>query len=202
MASAEDGTDGLTELDRELRERVADEFRLEAEEGERLAALAARRDRDLQTVGAELRDRGDRVAVDVAGRRYLGTVVHVGSDLIQLRTGTPGARTSPSGVVGATSVIDVHIGAQIVLRIVERVAEGGTGPSTGPATFRARLLELEMAGTEVELTAEAVSGVVGGRLTAVARDHVVLVDPDGSEWYVPTATITTVRSHPGETRGN
>lgn len=199
MGSGDD-EDGLVELDQELRERIGDGFRAEAEEGERLAALAALRGRDLQSVGAELRDRGDRVAVEVAGRTYLGTVVHVGADLIQLRAGT---RTSgpiaaePTGLASRTSLIDVNLAAPIVLRVVERVTEGGLGPGTGPATFRARLLELEVSRTDVELTAAALPGPVRGLLAAVARDHLVLVDPDGTEWYVPIATVTTVRSRPG-----
>lgn len=186
----------LRDLERELRERVGGEFRAEAEEGERLAARAAQRARDLAAVAAELRDRGDRIAVDVTGRTYVGHVVHVGADLLQLRT-----RSSPlmaAGVagepVGSGAVVDVHLAAPVVLRVVERVHEGGVGPQPGPATFRARLLEHEVADAVVDLTAEAVAGSVRGRVAAVGRDHVVLVDGDDDPWFVPFATITTVRA--------
>jgi hypothetical protein len=183
-------------LDRELRERVGGEFRTEAEEGERLAARAAQRARDLAAVASELRDRGDRVAVDVAGRTYLGHVVHVGADLLQLRTrpSPPGVRDVSGEPLGAGSVVDVHLAAPVVLRVVQRAREGGHGPQPGPATFRARLLELELADAVVELTAEAVAGAARGRVAAVARDHLVLLDEDATPWFVPLATITTVRT--------
>lgn len=167
----------LGPVGRELREGVGAELRADAEETERLVALAARRRRTLGDVAASLLARGDRVAVDVPGRRFTGTVVHAGEDLLRLRT------------VGGP--VDVNLRGPVALTVVERATAGGAERSAGAPSFRSRLSELELEGATVEL-GDGGDGLVG-RIDVVAVDHVVLVDPAGAERYVARAAVTYVR---------
>jgi hypothetical protein len=171
----------LRELDGELRERIGEEFRAEAEEAERLAALAALRGRDLADVATDLRSRGDAVAVVTAGRTVTGRIVYVGADFFQLRLGR--------------DVVDVSLGAPLTIRTVERATSGGVAASHGPGTLRARLLELELEDARVEIV--TVTGeLVTGAVHAVGRDH-VLLDGDVGEVYVPTAVVALVTTRTG-----
>lgn len=171
--------DGFEPVGRHLRQGVGAELRAEAEEAERLAALAARRRRSLADVGNDLHARGDTVAVEVPGCRFTGAIVHVATDHLQLRT------------VGG--VVDVALRGPVTLTVVERARTGGADRHDGASSFRSRLLELELAGDAVELGDAVSGGTVGGRLSAVAVDHVVVVDPDGTERYVSLSGITFVR---------
>lgn len=167
----------LAEVARELRERTGPEFREEAEEGERLAALAAARGRTLSDVAAELRSRGDLVSVRTGGRTLTGVVIHAGADFLTLET--------------AATTVEVHLRRPVVLTVAERAPSGGREPAGGAATFRGRLLELEMDRAEVDVVVDAVD-VLSGRLRVVGRDHIILVDPDGDETFVATAWIDHV----------
>lgn len=165
---------------RELRQGIGAEVRADAEETERLVALAARRRRSLADVGAELLARGDTVAVDVPGRRFTGTVVHAGADVLRLRT-----------IAGAA--VDVPLRGPVGLAVVERARSGGSDRLDGPASFRSRLLELELAGAAVELGDASAGAPALGRLSAVAVDHVVLATTAGEERYLSLAAITYVQ---------
>lgn len=167
----------FAEVARELREWVGDEFREEAEEAERLAALAAARRRTLSDVAAELRSRGDRVAVRTGGRTITGVVVHAGGDFLSLET--------------PTTVVEVHLRRPVVLSVVERAPSGGREPAGGAATFRGRLLELEMDDAEIDVVVEG-GDVLSGRLQVVGRDHLVLRSADGEETFVATASVDHV----------
>lgn len=167
----------LGPVGRELRQGAGAELRADAEETERLVSLAARRRRTLGDVAASLLARGDTIAVDVPGRRFTGTVVHAGADLLRLAT--------PGGAV------DVNLRGAVALQVVERAPSGGSERSDGPPSFRSRLSELELAGTTVEL-GDHRDGLVG-RIAVVAVDHLVLLDPTGAERYVALATLTYVR---------
>jgi hypothetical protein len=169
---------GLRDLGRELRERVGGEFRSDAEEGERQAAQASARRRTLAEVAADLRSRGDTVAVSVGRQVLTGTIVFAGSDYLRLRT--PGA------------LVDCPLTQPLVLRVVQRARAGGTGLSPGSGTFRARLLELEVEAVEVQLGTSVLGDVQRGRLRTVARDHVVFVADGGQEWHVALAAVTCV----------
>lgn len=171
--------DGLGPLGRELRQGLGAELRADAEESERLTALSARRRRTLADVVAELLARGDTVAVDVPGRRFTGTVVHAGADVVRLRT--------------AGGAVDVSLRAPVSLQVLEHARTGGSDRVDGPSSFRSRLLELEMEGATVELGDVVSGGVVAGRLHAVAVDHVILVDPAGTERYLSLAAVSDVR---------
>lgn len=167
----------LGPVGRELRQGVGAELRADAEETERLVALAARRRRTLGDVAAALLARGDRIEVDVPGRRFTGTVVHAGADLLRLRA--------------AGGPVDVNLRGPVSLQVVERAAAGGSDRSDGAPSFRSRLSELELEGATVEL-GDGRDGLVG-RIDVVAVDHVVLVDRVGTERYVARAAITYVR---------
>lgn len=170
----------LRALGRELREAVGGELRSDAEEAERLAALRARRRRTLAELAAELAVRGDRVAVGLVGVTLHGTVVRAAGDLLTVRT--------------AGGVVDVNTSAVHTLQVTEPSTGSAPPPPSGPSGFKARLYELELAGTPVLL------GVAGdelpGRITAVAVDHLLLAGPDGTERAVSLAAVTRVREEP------
>lgn len=171
MSGPGDARDPNEELSSELRRRVGDEFRAEAEEGERLAELARLRARSLGDLAAELRDRGDRVSLTAAGRTFLGTVDEAGRDHCTVRT--------PAGTVAVPLS-----GRPIHLAVVEAHAVEPADPRGYTATFRARLRELEMDGVEVEVGVIGRAEPLRGRLAAVAEDHVLIEDHDGARWYV------------------
>lgn len=169
---------------RRAGQRYEAELRAEAAEYEQLAAKDRLRDRDLADVAAELLARGDLVTVALATRSFTGEVVHVGGDLVALRT--------------AAGDVDVHLDGGSALTVVEPARVGGHGPSWGAQTFAARLAEHEAAGEPVELGARLALGaqppgwVVVARIEAVARDHVVVV-ADGTRTFVAFAALEYVR---------
>lgn len=167
------------ELSRELRQRVGEEFRAEAEEGERLAELARLRGRDLSELAAELRDRGDRIRLTAAGRSFVGTIDDAGQDHCTLRT--------------QTGTVEVAFGGRPVTLTVEE-AHATDVPDRRPysATFRSRLRELEMDGRKVQIGAAGMPDVLRGRIVAVAQDHIVVDDPDARRWYVAWESIRYV----------
>jgi hypothetical protein len=169
----------LRELSEVLRERIGEEFRAEAEEAERLAAVAARRSRTLIDIATEMRSRGDSVVVTVGGRSVLGTISYVGADFIRLR------------VAGGSDSIDVNAAVPLTLAVSERQPSGGTDTEPGPTTFRARLLELELDGATVEIMTTD-GDAAAGLLRAVGRDHVLVATPD-SECFVALSALATVR---------
>lgn len=177
----------LRELGRELRQRLGGEFRGEAEESERAAAVAAARARTLADVAAALRSRGDLVAVGMSRKSFTGTVVYVGGDFFTLRT--------PGGLAHCS------LERPITFRVVGR-GSGGIGPSRGPETFRARLLELELDGQAVELGGLLLGDVQRGRIAVVGRDHLIVRAGDGEEWYVSLMSLDYVACHdPGRAGG-
>lgn len=171
-----DDADGLDELARILRDRVGSDFRAEAEEGERLAELAALRGRTLGDVASDLRAGGQRVVASTSGQQVSGVVTRSGGDFLELES-----------VAGA---VVVHLTAGVWLRLAEREATSASPVQAGAATLRGRLLELELAHVEVEVAA-ATGQTWKGRLRAVGRDHVLVVDRDG-ESIVPLPLIALV----------
>lgn len=148
---------------------AAADVRADAEEAERLALRASLRRRDLADVARDLMARGDRVAIDVAGRRLVGVVVHAAGDLVSLE--------------GEAGRVDVALGHVRRLGVVAPDATAGRDAVEGPRSFKARLYELELDEPTVVL-ALADGAELTGRLRAVAVDHVLLTDLDGHEWAV------------------
>jgi len=180
MTEADDAdVDPLQDLDRELRERVGGEFRRTAEEDEFTARKAALRSRDLAQVAYELLSRGDTVRVVVGGISIRGVLTHARSNLATL---TP--------IEGAE--VHLNLGGPLAIDVVERATAGGsTRERYGPETFVARLRELELNETPVELLLGFTGDRPSGVIEAVGADHLML----GGETthFVPLAWIGAVR---------
>lgn len=175
-----DGGDGLDDLARELRDRVGHELRQEAELIEQDAATVERRRRTLSDLAIELLSRGDSVTVVAGERSIRGRVTYARGEILALQT--------------SSGRFDVHLASGVVLRVDERTTEGGSPPTAGSDTLRARLLELELAGSSIEVWAPAHGVSESGAITAVGRDHLIIADRDGREWAVPLLDIAWVRT--------
>lgn len=151
---------GFGELARELRAGAGADVRADAEEGERLAAQAALRRRTLADVAREAADRGLTVLVECGDRRFAGTVAHATRDLLTLVT------------VGGD--VHVNLAGPVLVRTGEPAMTAAWRPDDDVPSFRARLYQLEMDRTEVDVGVVTAPGELRGRLRAVARDHVLL----------------------------
>lgn len=174
-----DGGDPLDELGRELRERVGHEMRQEAEMVEQFAAAVEDRRRTMADLATELLSRGDIVTV-IAGERSLrGRLNYARGHIASLETAAGG--------------VDVHLTAGVALRIDERSTSGGSGSRAGSDTLRARLLEHEMAGSDIEVWAPDHGIGVSGSIAAVGKDHVIVRERTDTEWVLQLAQIAWVR---------
>ena len=177
---ADETPDPLRELDRELREALGGEFRRTAEEDEFAARKAALRKRDMAHVAYELLSRGDLVRVTVGDASISGVVSHARGTL---------ATVTPS--VGTP--LHVNLAGPILIEIAERSTTRGSRPDRfGPETFIARLRELELNATPVEVLLGSTPRRPTGRIEAVARDHLMLAGE--TTQFVPLGTIGAVRS--------
>lgn len=177
----------LSAIARELRGRVGEEFRAEAEESERDAAKAVRRARSLADVVRHLHARGDGVLVGALDRTFRGIVTAAADDFVSLATGS--------------GRVDLRLGAVTWLRVAASTPSGGREAVGGVSSFKARLLEIELEGGTVEVGAHGLDDPVVGVLHAVALDHVVVRDLDGEEWFVPTAALVYLRQRADLMRG-
>jgi hypothetical protein len=152
-------------------------WRADEDEWTRAAVEQWHHGRTLLDVVRDCMHRGDTVAVRVGSASTTGTVCAVGDDLVSV--------ASPDG----RADFPVGTGTPLLVRVVERARSGG---SRGQActTFRARLLELEGSGHEVEV-ATGVGDAVRGRLV-VGRDHLVVGDD-----VVAFAAVACVRAVTG-----
>ena len=98
-----DGT--LDDLGRELRERVGNEMRLEAEMMEQDAASVELRRREIGDVAVELMSRGDLVTAIAGDRRLQGRIEFARGEVASLRT--------------AVGLADIHLVPGVVLRVDE-----------------------------------------------------------------------------------
>ena len=139
---------------------VRAEWRADEEEWTRAAVERWQHQRTLLDVIRECMLRGDTIALRLGHITFTGLVQAIGDDLVALdaRDGRVDVR------------VDEH--TPLVMRVHERARAGGTRGGA-VTTFRARLLELEMDGLDVEIGAGAAGGVVGGQIT-VGRDHVIV----------------------------
>jgi len=123
--------------------------------------------------------RGDTLHVELGATRVIGRVVAVGDDVF--------------AIDGMGGRVDLHVGphASLGWRVARHAPSGGSrGLDVG--SFRARLLELEMNETVVDLGLTIWSGSCRGRLT-VGRDHVVVVDDDHVDMVVALSAVQSVR---------
>jgi hypothetical protein len=163
------------ELASELRRQVGGEFRLEAEAVEEDATKHSLRRRTLGDVAFELMNRGDEIGVTGAGASFAGTITHTAGDL--------------AIVITPHSLLNVNLAGPISLRVIRRSHGGGHGQQVGSQSYRARMLEIEMSGEFVEIVSLATQEPLAGTISIVGRDHVVAVDSNETEWFVPLSSI-------------
>lgn len=174
-----DGGGDLGDLARQLRAGVGGELRADAEEGERLAAQAALRRRGLADVALAARDRGDVLVVVLPGARFRGRVVHAARDLLT--------------VAAAAGTVHVRLDGAVALHVDGAAVAAHREPDPGGApSFKAKLYELEMAGSQVEVSAGVLPAPLRGRIRAVALDHVLVQVADGPPWAVGLPAVRSV----------
>jgi hypothetical protein len=157
------------------------EWRADEDEWTRAAYERWEHSRHLLDVARECMYRGDTVVFTTSSSAVRGRVVAVGLDTLRIAV--------------ADSLVDVHTtrDATFVLRVEKRARTGGTRGDDSPLSFRARLLEHEVAGHPVQLTMNPSTGGIEGALR-VGADHVRVIDRDGAASYVPFAAIAWVRA--------
>ena len=162
------------ELGAELRRQVGGEFRLEAEAVEEDAVKHVLRRRTLADVAFELMNRGDQIGATGAGASFTGTISHTAGDLAILET--------------PHSLVNVNLAGPVSLRVLKLAHEGGRGRSIGSPSYRSRMLELEISGESIEIVSSS-SDPIAGTITTVGVDHLVVVDRDRTEWFIPLSTV-------------
>ena len=165
----------------EVAAAIRSEVRLEAEEAEREAAVSAAMRRDLADVARELMAHGDTVAIDVGQRSFVGPILAVGTDVVTLETGS--------------SRVDVNLKCLQRMRVVKRARSGGRrGTDRGTASFRARLLELQLSGEAIEAGMAGCEEPVAGPVALVGSDHIALGDEAEPEWFLPLTSLAFLRT--------
>jgi hypothetical protein len=89
------------------------------------------------------------------------------------------------GDVVGISALDV---CPISLHVEKRAQSGGRSRANGSQSYRSRMLELEMSGEFVEIVSSG-SRSIEGTISVVGTDHVVLIDRNDTEWFIPLSTI-------------
>jgi hypothetical protein len=165
----------------EVAAAIRSEIRLEAEEAEREAAVSAAMRRDVADVARELMAHGDTVALDVGQCSFVGPILAVGTDVVTVGT--------------AASRVDVNLKFLQCMRVVKRARSGGRrGTHGGTASFRARLLELQLSGEAIEAGIAGTGEPVTGPVALVGSDHIALGEEAGPEWFVPFTSLAFVRT--------
>lgn len=172
-------TDPFEELERELREKVAGEFRRTAEEDEFVAMKSVLRARDLTQVAYELLSRGDTVRIVTGDTTIRGVITHARGSLATLTT-------------GEGTEAHVNLAGPIVIEVLERATAGGKSRDhLGPDSFIARLRELELNSAPVEVVLANSSHRPTGTISAVGVDHILI--KDATDQFVPLAWIAAVQ---------
>jgi len=157
---------------------MREEWRAEQEDATRDAAEQWQHSRTLIDVAREYMHRGDRVAITASGHRSVGVVIEVADDRIALLERE--RRTD----------VRVSDAVPLMMNVIEKAREGGrTGTQT--ASFRARLLELEMTGERVALATSVRPDPFVGRVR-VGTDHVVMALAGDTEIVVALSTVAFV----------
>lgn len=165
-------------VDRELRERVAGEFRLAAEEDEFWAMKQARRTGTLAEIAYDSMSRGDLVEVWAGDSVFRGFVRHTKGDLLVLESQVH---------------VDVNLSGPVVLRVIETAATSGTaGDRSGAASFSARLAEHEQHQALADFLVPFSRAPISGRVTIRAKDHLIVAGADSCEWVVPLKWLAAV----------
>jgi hypothetical protein len=164
--------------------RLRADLRADEDDWTRAAVQYWTHARTLADVAREFAARGDDVVVDTAGRSFRGVIVAVGDDRLDLATSDAmvHVRLALAEAIGAPL-------APLALYRSARARRGGVRPPAALVTFRARLLELEIAGQPVRVGSSVVGGEFTGCLT-VGRDHVVVHGP--RETVLPVCWLSYV----------
>lgn len=173
--------DRFDELGEELRSSVGGELAADAAEAEHDARLLELRSRTFAEVAAEAMQRGDLVRVGTAAQGFVGAVAYARNDLLTL--------------VNDELEADVNLAGPIYLETLTEAHGAGVDVSAGTGSFRARLSEIEQLDEYVEVVAPTIGMVMIGQVTAVAADHVMLTDADGSTWFCSIAHVAVVLRH-------
>ena len=160
------------DLASELRQGPGREWSEEAAEDERLTELLRRRRASLTEVMADLAARGDRVSVEFGGHTFSGGLVASAADYVT--------------VAGPGQVADIRLDA--ALWSVIPTGDSTSSHERRAESFLALLKTYEAEGTNLRL-ALADQGIVIGRISVVAADHVEVADVDKRTLYVPTDLI-------------
>jgi molybdopterin converting factor small subunit len=168
----------LDELAAELRQRVGDEFRQEAEELERLSEQQRLRNRTLSDAAQEVMSRGDRVSITTGKHTFTGRLVSVRGSLLQVET--------------PEAVVDANLEAPVHFTVIERSRAGGSSARGGSGSFKARLSEYEQTGEALEFIISPHGEVLRGRILVVGTDHIVVRDDEEQDCYLPLGTVAAV----------
>ena len=168
----------------EVAAAIRSEIRLEAEEAEREAAVSAAMRRDVADVARELMAHGDTVAIDVGQCSFVGPILAVGSDVVTVDTGA-----------STGSRVDVNLQCLQQMRVVKRARSGGRrGTDRGTASFRGRLLELQLSHEAIEAGIAGSDEPLAGPVALVGSDHIAVGEETGPEWFLPLSSLAFVRT--------
>jgi hypothetical protein len=174
----------------DLEATLRSEMRLEAEEAEREAARSAAMRRTMRDVAGDLMAHGDTIVLSLSDHHvFEGRIVHVGADFVSIER--RGSR------------LDFRLDAVNHLAVVQRAFSGGRAPSRDQApAWRARLLELELAGSVVGIGLRGAKEELLGSVVLVGADHVCLASPvAGPERFIPFSSVAYLRTDPSELAG-
>lgn len=171
--------DDFDELAAELRRRMGNEFREEAEEVERLTDLQRRRRANLWEVALAAMHRGDQVTIQTRTGTWSGELAAVGDDYVSLQ--------APNGIIEA--LLD-----EVALRVLPSRTGGRSGRAAA-ATWKARLSEFALSGETVTVVAPDLGLEITGVIELIARDHAV-VDDGTARTYIPLRSLAIVLRSP------
>jgi hypothetical protein len=116
------------------------------------------------------------------GQVLQGVLSHVGTDYLSLG--------------GRVARIDIRLDAVAHLAVAEHALAGGRGSSRNEAPgWRARLLELELLGSEVSVGLRGTDEELFGPVVVVGADHLCLADPDRRPpRFIPFPAVAYLRS--------
>jgi hypothetical protein len=167
--------DDFDDLAEELRRRMGNEFREEAEEVERLTNLQRRRKASLSEVALAAMHRGDQVTIHARTGDWTGELLAVGDDYVSLQ--------APNGTIEA--LLD-----GVAFQVVPSRTGGRSGKAAA-ATWKARLSEFALSGETVTVVAPDLGLEVIGAIELIARDHAVIINETGRT-YIPLLSLAIV----------
>lgn len=167
------------ELARSLREGVGQDWREEAAADESLTELQRRRHTTLAETLRLATAAGHRIVIWISSRAIADSITGIGADHVECE--------SDDG----TWIVRI---ASARFEIV-RTPSGGASIRSFEETFRARLAEIEMGGTPVEVVTSD-GGSHHGAITVLATDHIAVTMESEATTLVPLELVAAVLSRP------